>query len=152
MVERLLGRAVGLAVAPGQVLNMAKVREMHVGAGIAQARRERQRGLLRGHELVALGVRKPQRRLCKGGDVLVRGVVPRRAAGKACGEEIGVVGAQAQCHKAAVGKAGDHDAVGVDAVGMLGNKLVDERLNDGGVDTLVGVAELLDAVVHPKRG
>ena len=35
---------------------------------------------------------------------------------------------------------------------MLGNKLVDERLNDGGVDTLVGVAELLNAVVHPKCG
>ena len=35
---------------------------------------------------------------------------------------------------------------------MLGDKLVDERLNDGGVDALVGVAELLSAVVHPKRG
>ena len=152
MVERLLGRAVGLVVAPGQILDMAKVREVHVGAGGTQARRERQHGLLRRHELIALGVRKPQRRLGKGGHVLVRGVVPRGAAGKARGEEAGVVGAQAQRHKAAVGKAGDHDAVGVDAVGMLGDKLVDERLNDGGVDTLVGVAELLDAVVHPKCG
>ena len=152
MVERLLGRAVGLAVAPGQVLDMAKVREVHVGAGSAQARRQRQHGLLRDHELIALGVHKPQRRLGKGGHVLVRGVVPRRAAGKACGEEIGVVGAQAQRHKAAVGKAGDHDAVGVDAVGMLGDKLVDECFEHGRVDALVGVAELLDAVVHPKRG
>ena len=59
MVERLLGRAIGLAVAPGQVLDMAKVSEMHVGAGSAQARRERQHGLLRDHKLVALGVRKP---------------------------------------------------------------------------------------------
>ena len=39
MVERLLGRAVGLAVAPGQVLDMAKVREVHVGADSAQASR-----------------------------------------------------------------------------------------------------------------
>ena len=152
MVERLFGRAVGLAIHAGQVFDMAKVGEVHVGAGIAQTRRERQHGLLRRHELVALGVRKPQRRLGKGGHVLIRGVVPRRAAGKARGEEIGVVGAQAQRHKAAVGKAGDHDAVGVDAVGMLGDKLVDERLEHGGVEALVGAAELLDAVVHPKRG
>ena len=152
MVERLLGRAVGLAVAPGQILDMAKVREVHVGAGSAQARRERQHGLLRRHELIALGVRKPQRRLGQGGDVLVRGVVPRGAAGKARGEESGVVGAKAQGHKTAVGKAGDHDAVGVDAIGMLSDKLVDERLEHGGVDALVGAAELLDAVVHPKRG
>lgn len=96
MVERLLGRAVGLAVAPGQVLDMAKVGEMHVGAGSAQASRERQHGLLRYHELIALGVRKPQRCLGKGSNVLVRGVVPRRAAGKARGEELGVVGAQSQ--------------------------------------------------------
>ena len=97
-------------------------------------------------------MRKPQRRLGERDDVLVRGVVPRGTAGKARGEEIGVVGAQAQGHKAAVGKAGDHDAVGVDALGMLGDKLVDERLEHGGVDALVGAAELLDAVVHPKRG
>ena len=131
---------------------MAKVGKVHVGSGVTQACRERQHGLLRRHELVALGVRKPQRRLGERGYVLVRGVVPRGTAGKAGGEEIGVVGAQAQRHKAAVGKASDHDAVGVDAVGMLGDKLVDERLNDGGVDALVGVAELLSAVVHPKRG
>ena len=97
-------------------------------------------------------MRKPQRRLGERGNVLVRGVVPRGTAGKARGEEIGVVGAQAQGHKAAVGKAGDHDAVGVDAVGMLGDKLVDKRLEHGGVDALVGVTKLLDAVVHPKRG
>ena len=47
VVERLLGRAVGLAIHAGQVLDMAKVGEMHVGAGTAQARRERQHGLLR---------------------------------------------------------------------------------------------------------
>lgn len=88
---------------------------MHVGAGSAQASRERQHGLLRYHELIALGVRKPQRCLGKGSNVLVRGVVPRRAAGKARGEELGVVGAQSQRHKAAVGKASDHDAVVVDA-------------------------------------
>ena len=152
MVERLFGRAVGFAIHAGQVFDMAKVGEVYVGAGIAQARRERQHGLLRRHELIALGVRKPQRRLGERGNVLVRGVVPRGAAGKARGEEIGVVGAQAQGHKAAVGKAGDHDAVGVDAVGMLGDKLVDKRFEHGGVDALVGVTKLLDAVVHPKRG
>ena len=152
MVERLLGRAVGLAIATGQVLDMAKVGKVHVGSGVTQACRERQHGLLRRHELVALGVRKPQRRLGERGYILVRGVVPRGTAGKAGGEEIGVVGAQAQGHKAAVGKAGDHDAVGVDALGMLGDKLVDERLEYGGVDALVGAAELLDAVIHPKRG
>lgn len=92
VVERLLGRAVGLAIHAGQVLDMAKVGEMHVGAGIAQAREQRQHGLLRVYELVALGVRKPQRRLGERGNVLVRGVVPRGAAGKARGEEIGVVG------------------------------------------------------------
>ena len=97
-------------------------------------------------------MRKPQRRLGERGHVLVRGVVPRGAAGKARGEEIGVVGAQAQGHKAAVGKTGDHDAVGVDAVGMLGDKLIDKCLEHGGVDALVGVTKLLDAVVHPKRG
>ncbi len=48
-------------------------------------------------------------------------------------------------------EAGDHDAVGVDTLGMLGDKLVDERLEYGGVDALVGATELLDAVVHPKR-
>lgn len=35
---------------------------------------------------------------------------------------------------------------------MLGDKLIDERFEHGGVDALVGAAELLDAVVHPKRG
>ena len=47
VVERLLGRAVGLALHAGQVLDMAKVGEMHVGAGTAQAREQRQHGLLR---------------------------------------------------------------------------------------------------------
>ena len=93
VVERLLRRAVGLAMHAGQVLDMAQVGEVHVGAGVTQACRERQHGLLRRHELVALGVRKPQRRLGERGYVLVRGVVPRGAAGKAGGEEIGVVGA-----------------------------------------------------------
>ena len=152
MVERLLRRAISLAIAPGQVLDMTKVGKVHVGSGVTQACRERQHGLLRRHELIALGVRKPQRRLGERGNVLVRGVVPRGTAGKARGKEIGVVGAQAQGHKAAVGKAGDHDAVGVDALGMLGDKLVNERLEHGGVDALVGAAELLDAVIHPKRG
>ena len=97
-------------------------------------------------------MRKPQRRLGERGHILVRGVVPRGAAGKAHSEEIGIVGAQTQGHKAAVGKTGDHDAVGVDTVGVLGDKLVDERLEHGGVDALVGATKLLDAVVHPKRG
>lgn len=152
VVKRLLGRAIGLAIHTGQVLDMAKVGEVHVGSGVTQTRRERQHGLLRRHELVTLGVRKPQWRLGERGYILVRGVVPGGTAGKAGGEEIGVVGAQTQGHKAAVGKTGDHDAVGVDAVGVLGDKLVDERLEHGGVDTLVGATELLDAVVHPKRG
>lgn len=150
MVERLFGRAVGFAIHTGQVLDMAKVGEVHVGSGVTQTRRERQRGLLRRHDLVALGVRKPQRRLGERGYVLVRGVEPRGTAGKARGEEIGVVGAQAQGHKAAVGKTGDHDAVGVDAVGVLGDELVDERLEHGGVDALVGAAEQLYLVYRSE--
>lgn len=131
VVERLLGRAIGFAIHAGQVLDMAKVGEVHVGARPAQAREQRQHRLLWAHELVALRVRKPQRCLGERGHVLVRGVVPRGAAGKARGEELGIVGAQAQRHKAAVGKTGDHDAVGIDAIGMLGDKLVDERLEHG---------------------
>lgn len=72
--------------------------------------------------------------------------------GRPAAKNSGIVGAQAQGHKAAVGKTGDYDAIGVDAVGMLGDKLVDQRLKHGGIDALVGATELLDAVVHPKRG
>ena len=34
MVERLFGRAVGFAIHAGQVLDMAKVGEVHVGSGV----------------------------------------------------------------------------------------------------------------------
>ena len=113
---------------------------------------ERQCGVQGIDQFVALGVDEPQRRFCEGGYRLGRLVLgeERGAAGEPRRKEVGIIEAHAHRHEAAVGEAGDHDAVGVDPVGVLGDEPVDERLERGDVDAPVRSAHLLDAIVHPK--